>query len=52
MLHMNLMVITNQKSILDKHTHIHTKERKESKCNTKDSHQKKEQKTTNTTRKQ
>ena len=33
-------------------TDTHTKERKESKCNTKDSHQKKEQKTTNTTRKQ
>lgn len=27
MLHMNLMVITNQKSILDKHTHTQKRER-------------------------
>ena len=35
MLYINLMVITNQKSIID----IHTKKKKESKHNYKDSHQ-------------
>ena len=45
LLHMNFTVITNQKPIID--THTHTKERKEFKYRTKNNHQIKERKRRN-----